>query len=205
MLIWEMPKLNTLEDEYKRISMLLAIHCAPVLAGVKAANMMTVTRADFSCIKGLLKNTGISCCFRGEREKQGIVYLYRESTLDGYVRRAENLSFLREYGYETANLGSMLDGLWDRIRLYREGKSEFPHEIGIFLEYPLLDVQGFVENGGRNYLFAGYWKVYQDAKRAAEKFRQYDRYRQQAVQAVTLGSGILEIVEEYRGNYFWEI
>lgn len=197
-----MADLDSMQNEYQRISMLLSIHCMPVLAGIKAANMMTVTKADFTYIKGLLTGSGISCCFGGEGAQRGIAYLYREEMLREYVQRKEQLSFLREYGYETVSLGGMLACLWNRLSLYREGKSEFPHEIGVFLEYPLPDVQGFVENSGQNYLFSGYWKVYQDAQEAAAKFRQYDLCRQQAVQAVFRGSGILDIMAGYQEKDF---
>ena len=33
---------------------------------------------------------------------------------------------------------------------------DFPHEIGIFLGYPLEDVVGFIENQGKNYTCSGY-------------------------------------------------
>ena len=41
--IQEIMKLRTSQDEEVRIALLLAIHCAPILSGSKAANIMTVT------------------------------------------------------------------------------------------------------------------------------------------------------------------
>lgn len=61
-----------------------------------------------------------------------------------------------------------------------EGK-EFPHEIGIFLGYPIWDVEGFIEHKGQNYKFCGYWKVYQDVEGAKLKFKEYDRIRESAL------------------------
>ena len=46
----------------------------------------------------------------------------------------------------------------------------FPHEIGVFLGYPLEDVLGFIENGGRNCLYCGCWKVYANECAALEAF-----------------------------------
>ena len=37
-----------------------------------------------------------------------------------------------------------------RFREYKAGKADFPHEMGIFLGYPLGDVKGFIEHHGRN-------------------------------------------------------
>lgn len=49
----------------------------------------------------------------------------------------------------------------------------FPHEIGIFLGYPLEDVKGFIENSGRHFKICGQWKVYSDTKRAEKLFAKY--------------------------------
>ena len=49
----------------------------------------------------------------------------------------------------------------------------FPHEIGIFLGYPLDDVLGFIENKGENCLFCGFWKVYSEPERARRTFEKY--------------------------------
>ena len=46
--------------------------------------------------------------------------------------------------------------LHNRLRDY----ACFPHEIGIFLGYPLDDVVGFIENRGQNCKCCGLWKVY---------------------------------------------
>ena len=39
-------------------------------------------------------------------------------------------------------------------------KDGFPHEVGLFLGYPLDDVTGFIEQKGKNYKCCGIWKVY---------------------------------------------
>jgi hypothetical protein len=50
-----------------------------------------------------------------------------------------------------------------------------PHEIGVFLGYPLPDVRAFVRNKGRNYLLNGYWKVYTDVSYAVRMFQAFDQ------------------------------
>ena len=50
----------------------------------------------------------------------------------------------------------------------------FPHEIGLFLGYPLPDVIGFIRNRGRNCKCCGFWKVYSnewETRQLFEKFR----------------------------------
>ena len=53
----------------------------------------------------------------------------------------------------------------------------FPHEIGVFLDYPLGDVIGFIENGGRNYKCSGCWKVYCDECESQKLFAMYQKCR----------------------------
>lgn len=48
---------------------------------------------------------------------------------------------------------------------------DFPHEIGLFLGYPLEDVQGFIENRAEGYKCVGCWKVYGDEEYAKQEFR----------------------------------
>ena len=49
------------------------------------------------------------------------------------------------------------------------------HEIGLFLGYPLEDVQGFIENCGKNYRLCGCWKVYGDPQAALRCFARYEK------------------------------
>ena len=71
-----------------------------------------------------------------------------------------------DVGYTGTDLGDLLDQLAYRLRT----QPEFPHEIGLFLGYPLRDVVGFIENRGRNFTCCGYWKSYGDPTRARAYF-----------------------------------
>ncbi len=56
-------------------------------------------------------------------------------------------------------------------------QEEFPHEIGIFLDYPLGDVIGFIKNSGQNYKCAGCWKVYCNECETLKLFHKYRKCR----------------------------
>lgn len=191
--IQEIMKLRTALDEETRISLLLAIHCAPILSGIKAANIMTVTGREFFRIGYLLQETDISYRFLKTKNDKGILYLYREGELIKYLHSEDIQEFLKEYGYFSNDLDKMLERLSNRIRFFSNGDAAFPHEIGIFLEYPLMDVKGFLENDGKNFIYSGYWKVYHDVHSTIRKFRQYDRERERAVMAVVSGRKIRDI------------
>lgn len=191
--IQEIMKLRTSQDEEVRMALLLAIHCAPILSGSKAANIMTVTVHEFDRIGYLLEGTGIRYRFLKTKGDKGILYLYREKRLKQYLEQEEIQEFLSEYGYDEVNIAKMLNLLSKRIQMYNDQDAVFPHEIGVFLEYPLGDVKGFLANEGKNFMYSGYWKVYQDLQGAVRRFTQYDMERELTIQALMQGKSIREI------------
>lgn len=191
--IQEIMKLRTSQDEEVRMALLLAIHCAPILSGSKAANIMTVTVHEFDRIGYLLQGTGIRYRFLKTKGDKGILYLYREKRLRQYLEQEEIQEFLSEYGYDEVNIAKMLNLLSKRILMYNDQDAVFPHEIGVFLEYPLGDVKGFLANEGKNFMYSGYWKVYQDLQGAVRRFTQYDMERELTIQALMQGKTIREI------------
>lgn len=52
---------------------------------------------------------------------------------------------------------------------------KFPHEIGLFLGYPPVDVLGFIKNESKCEKCVGAWKVYSDVNTAQKKFLQYKK------------------------------
>ena len=186
-------KLRTSQDEEAKMALLLAIHCAPILSGSKAANIMTVTVHEFDRIGYLLQGTGIRYRFLKTKGDKGILYLYREKRLRQYLEQEEIQEFLSEYGYDQVDIAKMLNLLSKRIQLYNDQEAVFPHEIGVFLEYPLGDVKGFLANEGKNFMYSGYWKVYQDLQGAVRRFIQYDMERELTIQALMQGKTIREI------------
>ncbi len=191
--IQEIMKLRTSQDEEVRMALLLAIHCAPILSGSKAANIMTVTVHEFDRIGYLLEGTGIRYRFLKTKGDKGILYLYREKRLRQYLEQEEIQGFLSEYGYDQVDIAKMLNLLSKRIQMYNDQDAVFPHEIGVFLEYPLGDVKGFLANEGKNFMYSGYWKVYQDLQGAVRRFTQYDMERELTIQALMQGKTIREI------------
>ena len=77
--------------------------------------------------------------------------------------------FLAQLGYREFGVVDCIERLKNRFG----AGGEFPHEIGLFLGYPLADVIGFIENAGRNCKCNGYWKVYSDECEAARLFAKF--------------------------------
>ena len=107
------------------------------------------------------------------------------------LSQPEIRAFLTQYGYtEDMDLQQMLGTLASRMLC-----GSFPHEIGIFLGYPLADVQGFIANNGKNCLLCGCWKVYSDPESARRTFANYDRCREILCDKLQKGCGLFRALE----------
>lgn len=191
--VQEIIKIRDSKDVEQNLLLLLAMHCAPLLKRMAVANVLTLSRKQALGIKGMLKNTEIECYILKADCGRVILYLYRKDALQSCLQQEDVRNFLKKYGYPDKEIVDMLKRLSQRIRLYADGQTDFPHEIGAFLGYPLADVESFIENRGKNYAYLGYWKVYHDVEQAVRTFRLFDKERERAVQDVIFGKGIQEI------------
>lgn len=89
-------------------------------------------------------------------------------------RRA--FALLRQAGYPVlANRPLDLAALLSHLKKRLSQSEAFPHEIGLFLGYPLEDVIGFCRHKGEGCKLCGYWKVYGDVESARKSFALFDR------------------------------
>lgn len=177
----------------------IAQQCAPVLAEVKASNMLVLEDRYIKDVVKTLEGTGVSwrCLYAGE--EKNIWLIYRKQALQSVLRTGEARGFLKTHGYEEGTLEQMLMHLGKRFRQYRKDKNvAFPHEMGVFLGYPMADVKGFIEHEGKNYLYSGYWKVYADVEERKRLFQVYEEVRQVFVQEAEKGKNLWEITREWQ-------
>ena len=154
--------------------------CAPVLAGVKPSNLLIIEKGHKELLGWELKGTRLARCLLYTSERKDYWLLFEPEKVENLVRDPDNVNFLQKQGYERdLPLTGMLIQFRGRFARYKEGRDGFPHEMGILLGYPLADVQGFIRNKGKNYLYSGYWKVYGDVEKAIRLFQSYDRARKQ--------------------------
>ena len=83
-------------------------------------------------------------------------------------------AFLMAFGYDCDDMARCIVTLSRRIHA-RKSSDEFPHEIGIFLGYPLEDVEGFINHKEEGCKTVGTWKVYGDVEQAEASFRRFRR------------------------------
>lgn len=172
------------------IELQIVLQCAPTLAGIKTSNLLIVSPDAEGYVRYLIKNSGL-CSFRMVYDRHRLVFLvFRRELLENYLSLPENFSFLEAYGYTSNKLGKVLARFQKRYELYIKERKEFPHEMGLLLGYPLEDVEGFIANGGQNYLCSGYWKVYSNPEEKEKLFEDFDKVKDQMIMRLWKGKGI---------------
>lgn len=177
----------------RRLGFQVAVQCAPVLKGVKVSNLMTVKPGQWHQIRQQLRKSRIICIPLYADARREVLFLYRYEQLETLLKQKEVRKFLMGYGYAFFDVAEVLKRLRGRYQLYAGGGMEFPHELGVLLEYPVEDVEGFIRNRGENSLAARYWKVYHNPQQAERKFRVYDAAKEQALTEIVSGSALDEV------------
>ncbi len=123
-----------------------------------------------TCVKlynRILEPKGIEIVVLMRREKSSLIYVYHKNKLKHLLETDACQKVLKPFGYKGHDVYDQMNQL--KIRLQQD---EFPHEIGVFLGYPLSDVLGFINC--EKCLLIGHWKVYQKAKLRDQQFKRYN-------------------------------
>lgn len=166
--------------ECEKFSRKLAYHSAPTLLGIKCASLISVGADEFelnyhinifnkkAAVKGLKSRILCKC------KNRVLMLVYNEKLLLKRISDRNAVELLKKNGYP---LNISLDGYLDFLASRIKGCNDFPHEIGIFLDYPIEDVTGFIENKGENFKMCGFWKVYGSEEKAKKIFSNYIKCR----------------------------
>ena len=180
-------------DNMKSVQVQLILQCAPFLKGIKIACILNITEENSRELYEILEGTGIKFKILTRNHGKCLVLLYRRESFSRYLKRTDVREFLGSYGYEDVEPEKMLERLSKRVCQYSDGEICFPHEIGAFLDYPIDDVKCFIEKDGKDSLFSGYWKVYNNPGRAKMIFWAYDKAKTSAVNEYLIGKSIRDI------------
>ena len=180
-------------DNMKSLQVQLILQCAPFLKGIKIACILNITEENSRELYEILEGTGIKFKILTRNYGKCLVFLYRRESFSRYLKRTDVREFLGSYGYEDVEPEKMLERLSKRVCQYSNGEICFPHEIGAFLDYPIDDVKCFIEKDGKDSLFSGYWKVYNNPGRAKMIFWAYDKAKTSAVNEYLIGKSIRDI------------
>lgn len=191
--------IKTFEDrEYLFNSIIYSI--APAICGCKCAALISFTRKNKNIIKlwktykeEFLKNIPLKYYELINNEEVCTVIFYDEEKLKAIIFEKGNMDFLKTLGYkEYFDLTECLNMLKNR---FKEG---CPHEIGLFLGIPLQDVTDFINKKGKDYLYCGYWKVYNSLESALKVFDTYNSIKSLVMKKVVEGMDYYDILKFIR-------
>ena len=100
-----------------------------------------------------------------------LIYVYRPSMLFKAVNNDDVWNILSSYGYIERNMQACIKALKERLMT----QPCFPHEIGLFLGYPVEDVKEFIFNKGQNCKCCGVWKVYCNEQESVRTFARFKK------------------------------
>lgn len=155
-------------------------HCSPTLASLKTANLFSVqlekeedAEYQLMSLEAMLRPKGVEFLIIKRGGKAALIYVFRRDMLQNDLQKPGVAEFLSDYGYTDISAQAALSRLTARLRCL----GDFPHEIGIFLGYPLNDVECFIKYGGRNCKCSGYWQAYENVEEAVKIFKRYKKCR----------------------------
>ena len=171
----------------------MVAYCAPTLAAMATGNLFTCPcesleelHEQVNRCNGCLNSRGVLLRVLREGNGTALVYVFRPKKLWNDLKAPGVMEFLMECGYHWESLCGLIRQLAQRVG----ENGAFPHEIGLFLGYPLEDVKGFIDNKGTNYKCAGYWKVYSNEEQARQLFQKFrlctQLYGQRFLQGLTV-------------------
>ena len=179
--------LECLEEEKQQGYLLkhLMLKLASVLVKLKSSILLNLCNCEESGSKNhydlwkeqkesIAKTLGISFKELKDTSRGKQVLFYNSEILFNIITQPENFTYLEKFGYSTCeSLEDCLEVLKARFCLSKRqtsasnrDSSSFPHEIGIFLGYPLKDVRGFIEKESLPLAGIGRWQVFGDSEKS---------------------------------------
>jgi hypothetical protein len=169
-------------DDQDCLASFLVLEVAEVLERAKPANLVSIANKRRPCGRNLyqlwkehgaalLAESGVQVRELADRGSSLLLLFYRPEALRELLSSKSVSVILGKSGYgDLGDLENVLNELESRIS--GEG---FPHEIGVFLGYPLKDVVGFMGLARLSFSCQGPWKIFGDPSqslRLAEAHRQ---------------------------------
>ena len=182
-----------MENKFERH---LIDNCSPTLASLKTANLFNYRyQSEESLNKNLiiwsreLRKKGISLYMLRKKDNTALIYVCRLKRLERDLDSRGVSDFMYSCGYKSNDPIRAIATLREKLRVC----NDFPHEIGLFLGYPLGDVRGFIENKGKNCLICGFWKVYCNECEARKQFSRFTKCRNIYMKLWQEGRSIMQL------------
>ena len=197
-----MPETTNRIDESHRKELLrfLLVKTAAVRRGVKPAELLRVRH----CYSGVNPDGLRVCLYRNDiygilgldymelkvEAKSSLVLFYNPRVLASTLAKPRNARWLKRMGYPAGMpLHAMLAHL-----VRRAAECPLPHEVGIFIGYPLKDVAGFMRQIPSTPVHHGAWRVYGIADESLRRMRLYAAAEDYAREVLERSRGIDDFI-----------
>lgn len=168
--------------------------CSPTLLKMKAGNIFNIEE-DFDELEECLNYYNHLCNQKdiylvsiAHHHHCHMIYVYQKNKLQNIFHNPKFRSLFLQYQYPLNDIDDFLNGLKQRLN-----GQNFPHEIGLFLGYPFLDVLSFIE--GKPHKYIGYWKVYSHIPQSIQTFDKYKKCTQEMKRRFQNGKRIQELIQ----------
>lgn len=160
-------------DPRECLAAFLVFGSAEVLTGVKPANLVRISNRTFACGRNmyalwhehgvdLMRESHLEAIQLHETDSSTLLLLYDPVLLERRLRSRGATVFLRSLDYPmSGNLANTLFHLSSRFI-----DTKLPHEIGVFLGYPLKDVAAFMGRTELQFSSQRLWKIYGHPRRS---------------------------------------
>ena len=163
------------ESHRKELLKFLLVKTAAVRQGIKPAELLRVRH----CYSGVNAEGLRVCLYRSD--------IYCILGLDYVELNVQEDS--TSQGGDAELLQRMLAHLVDRA-----AECELPHEVGVFIGYPLKDVAGFMQRIPATPVHHGAWRVYGGADESLRRMRLYANAEANAAQVLDRSRGVEEFI-----------
>lgn len=183
------------EKHRKELLRFLLMKTAAVRSGVKPGELLRVQH----CYKSKNCEGFNFCLYRDDilqtmklnylelrvDEESSLILFYHAETLQQTLSDNGICDLLKAHGYPVeGSVDQMLAHLKSRFAF-----EKIPHEVGVFIGYPLKDVKGFIEKLPRTPIHRGDWTVFGDA---AESLARMSLYKK----AEVLAGSLLDVCDD---------
>lgn len=122
--------------------------------------------------------------------QSSLVLFYNPAVLGATLAESRNRRWLARLGYPE---NGTTDELLSELRRRWEG-AVMPHEVGVFIGYPLKDVAGFMRCLPSTPIHNGAWRVYGGMRESLERMRLYASAEDEARAALQSASGVEDFI-----------
>ncbi len=155
---------------------LIIKHCSPTLAGIKTGSLFSVRitkdtdiNKEVRKLNDMLRKKGLRMIPLRIKGENALIYLFRPDHLKKDLNDPNAKRILKRKGYKFEKPECCIVQLIGHLN----NDDTFPHEIGLFLGYPPLDVECFMEHPCEGVKCCGCWKAFSEPEKARKIFEKY--------------------------------